>query len=234
MYAYRKAMPTSNKRLDDKWQTKLRALHKQRLKHVKSGVDNKAPPKYLHLVQNLKKQQVDEERYSAIERENYLLLDKMSHIMTHAQTVDLRAPAPELKSLNKDHRKKELMRITEENQQILRRIQHKEPYYSSAMWYDDSVKQEAYLRNICEYPLLADSETKRSPRSKALDSSREEGHEVDQQVNALAAMSLGGQANAPMHHHVHEETTRDDEVEEAGDGDVVEDQEKEYADDFDN
>ena len=31
------------------------------------------------------------------------------------------------KSLNKEYRKRELMRITEENLQILRRIQHKEP-----------------------------------------------------------------------------------------------------------
>ena len=31
------------------------------------------------------------------------------------------------KSLNKEYRKRELMKITEENLQILRRIQHKEP-----------------------------------------------------------------------------------------------------------
>ena len=31
------------------------------------------------------------------------------------------------KSLNKEYRKRELMRITEENLKILRRIQHKEP-----------------------------------------------------------------------------------------------------------
>ena len=73
--------------------------------------------------QNLKRQQLDEERYSSIERANYLLLERMSHIMTHPQTVDMKQPLPPPKSLNKDGRKKELMRITEENHNILRRIQ---------------------------------------------------------------------------------------------------------------
>ena len=74
-------------------------------------------------LQNLKRQQLDEERYSSIERANYLLLERMSHIMTHPQTVDMKQPLPPPKSLNKDGRKKELMRITEENHNILRRIQ---------------------------------------------------------------------------------------------------------------
>jgi hypothetical protein len=73
--------------------------------------------------QNLKRQQLDEERYSSIERANYLLLERMSHIMTHPQTVDMKQSLPPPKSLNKDGRKKELMRITEENHNILRRIQ---------------------------------------------------------------------------------------------------------------
>jgi hypothetical protein len=71
----------------------------------------------------LKRQQLDEERYSSIERANYLLLERMSHIMTHPQTVDMKQSLPPPKSLNKDGRKKELMRITEENHNILRRIQ---------------------------------------------------------------------------------------------------------------
>jgi hypothetical protein len=63
--------------------------------------------RYIHLEQNLKKQQMDEERYSQIERENYLLLDKMSHIMTHPQLLDekyMGAPVTFGKSLNKEFR----------------------------------------------------------------------------------------------------------------------------------
>jgi hypothetical protein len=118
-----------------------------------------------------------------------LLLERMSHIMTHPQTVDMKQSLPPPKSLNKDGRKKELMRITEENHNILRRIQvrfrvvrgrarcvrrllflcltrlsfqHKEPYYSQQEWTEEARRQEAHLRNICEFPPLIDVSRQRS------------------------------------------------------------------------
>ena len=38
------------------------------------------------------------------------------------------------RSLNKEARKRELTKITEENRHILKRIQHKEPYYNHLDW----------------------------------------------------------------------------------------------------
>ncbi|KAJ1471254.1 KIAA1430-like protein-domain-containing protein [Baffinella frigidus] len=160
MYAYRKAMPRLNKHLDEKWVKHCQQMHRKRLKQMKPAIDNKPPPKYVHLVQNLKKQQMDEERYSQIERDNYLLLDKMSYIMTHPQLLDEKYMGPPVtfgKSLNKEYRKRELMRITEENLQILRRIQHKEPYYNHLEWEEESRRAEEYLRNCAEYPIVLPS-----------------------------------------------------------------------------
>ena len=128
----------------------------------------------MHLAQNLKKQQMDEERYSQIERDNYLLLDKMSYIMTHPQLLDekyMGAPVTFGKSLNKEHRKRELMRITEENLQILKRIQHKEPYYSHLEWEEKARRDEEYLKNCAEYPLFLPSvrdSTARRPQDAKL------------------------------------------------------------------
>ena len=153
-------MPRANKHLDDKWVKHCQGLHRRKLKEMRPAIDNKPPPRYIHLEQNLKKQQMDEERYSQIERENYLLLDKMSYIMTHPQLLDekyMGAPVTFGKSLNKDFRKRELMRITEENLQILRRIQHKEPYYNHLEWEEKSRRDEEYLRNCAEYPLVLPS-----------------------------------------------------------------------------
>lgn len=153
-------MPRANKHLDDKWVKHCQGLHRRKLKEMRPAIDNKPPPRYIHLEQNLKKQQLDEERYSQIERENYLLLDKMSYIMTHPQLLDekyMGAPVTFGKSLNKEFRKRELMRITEENLQILRRIQHKEPYYSHLEWEEKSRRDEEYLRNCAEYPLVLPS-----------------------------------------------------------------------------
>lgn len=94
MYRYRKCMPRVNKHLDDKWVKHCQNLHRKKLKSMKAAIDNKPPPRYIHLEQNLKKQQMDEERYSQIERDNYLLLDKMSYIMTHPQLLDEKYMGP--------------------------------------------------------------------------------------------------------------------------------------------
>ena len=110
---------------------------------------------------------MDEERYSQIERDNYLLLDKMSHIMTHPQLLDEKYMGPPVtfgKSLNKEHRKRELMRITEENLSILKRIQHKEPYYSHLEWEEKARRDEEYLKNCAEYPLVMPTARESSAR----------------------------------------------------------------------
>merc|ERR1719199_1890482 len=55
-------------------------------------------------------------------------------------------------SLNRDLRKMELNRITQENQAILKRIQKAQPIYNHVEWEDSYRKNEAYLKNVCEYP----------------------------------------------------------------------------------
>ena len=82
--------------------------------HCRPDVDNKPPQRFKHLEHKLKKQQMEEERFSQIERDNYLLLDKMSYIMTHPQLLDekfMGAPVQFGKSLNKDFRKRGEQRV---------------------------------------------------------------------------------------------------------------------------
>lgn len=58
------------------------------------------------------------------------------------------------RSLNRDARKRELMKITKENMQILKRLQDKKAYYDVNSWQKDEVKRKKVLANICEYPLV--------------------------------------------------------------------------------
>lgn len=60
-------------------------MHKRRLRSMKPSVDNSAPKSFgmPHMRRNPKKAQLQEERFSRIERENRILLEKMSHIMQH-------------------------------------------------------------------------------------------------------------------------------------------------------
>jgi hypothetical protein len=41
-------------------------------------------------------------------------------------------------------------------------LQHKEPYYSQQEWTEEGRRQEAHLRNICEFPPLIDVSRQRS------------------------------------------------------------------------
>ena len=61
-------------------------------------------------------------RYTEIERENRILLEKMSNIMQNPKPALYNPMRVEKASLNRVQRKKELMKITVENQAILRRL----------------------------------------------------------------------------------------------------------------
>jgi hypothetical protein len=76
-------------------------------------------------------------RYTEIERENRILLEKMSNIMQKNKPGLYNPNRVEKASLNRVQRKNELMKITVENQAILRRLQEKQPTYSVTKWTSD-------------------------------------------------------------------------------------------------
>jgi len=119
------------------------------------------------------------ERYTEIERENRILLEKMTNILqnpkgpshananlnliagssgvTSSQQVGSAAMmsttnAQFKKSLNREARKRELMKITRENQVILKRLQDKKPNYNVTRWVQEDMERRKILNNICEYP----------------------------------------------------------------------------------
>jgi hypothetical protein len=59
--------------------------------------------------------QVEEERLAVVERDNRILLEKMSYIMRTKGKVDNWNQYHQ-KSLNKSRRQRELLRVTHENQ----------------------------------------------------------------------------------------------------------------------
>jgi len=133
---------------------------------VKPLVDTSEPmvAQLDHVRANLKKEQLLEQRYSEIDRENHILLKKMSGIMRQQAAPPLeKVPGP--LSLNRDARKKELLRITKENQSILKRIQRAQPVYNHVEWEGHNRRNMAYLKNCAEYPLVL-----RTPRRAAASS----------------------------------------------------------------
>ena len=61
-------------------------------------------------------------------------------------------PTRSKKSLNVSIRKRDLIKITLENQALLKRLTEKQPCYRVDKWEDDRVETEKLLDNICEYP----------------------------------------------------------------------------------
>lgn len=106
-----------------------------------------------HLRDNLKGEQLLEERYRAIDRENRILLEKMSNTMKQQSHNTPRAKsAPQ--SLNKDARKAELVRITKDNFGILKRIQQAQPVVNHIALEEEYRKSFGHLKNATEYPVV--------------------------------------------------------------------------------
>ncbi|XP_041482796.1 sperm axonemal maintenance protein CFAP97D1-like [Lytechinus variegatus] len=149
--SYQSILPCHNRLLQQRWDQKYYDEHRQKVKEAKPMVDTKAPTTYVHLHLKLKKLQLEEERLAVIERDNRILLEKMSVIMRTRGRVDNRNNYIH-RSLNREKRQRELLRVTRENQEILRRILAREPEYNHLEWDRQWEENEQFMDNIARYP----------------------------------------------------------------------------------
>ena len=165
-----RAIPRGKKVLAKRQDERNEEMHYKKLAEVRSQVDVAAPNTYGVLRTKPKKDQLLEERYSEIERNNKLLLDRMTSIIgstdrKHQYSNPVLKSIPVAKqSLHSNFRKRELQRITQENYKILQRLKEKESHYSVAKWEGDRKRTENYLNNICEYPHMFTGEKQQPPR----------------------------------------------------------------------
>ncbi|XP_066433368.1 uncharacterized protein CFAP97D2 isoform X2 [Eleutherodactylus coqui] len=149
--AYQPILPCGNKYLQQKWDKTYYDEHKRKVQSAKPMVDTNSPKKYVHLSLKLKKLKLEEERLSVIERDNQLLLGKMSAIMRTKGRIDNKN-SYEAKSLNKEKREQELLKVSRENQTIGDRLTRCEPQYQVEKWHEEWVKAEKYMDSIAKYP----------------------------------------------------------------------------------
>nr|CCA14215.1 conserved hypothetical protein [Albugo laibachii Nc14] len=147
----RRAIPTLNKHTDSKYYQKCQEIHRKKLLTIKSTINNSEPHRPVHFGRNLKKEQMKEERYAAIDRENRILLEKMEQIMQNEAAEAKSASVRFGHSLNKDLRKRQLHKITQENQAILARIQMQTPTYDHLQWEEDARQNQKYASSISEF-----------------------------------------------------------------------------------
>ena len=151
----RRAMPVGNKACNERFVKQRQEAHRAQLAKIKPTIDNKMPKtmqKTGASKSNAKKQQLLEDRYAQIERDNRILLEKMSNIMRSKKGgIDTENPhAKYSRSLNRESRRKDLQKITRENQRILNAIQSSEPFYSHVKWEQEARQNREYMKRICE------------------------------------------------------------------------------------
>ncbi|CAE7241063.1 Cfap97d1, partial [Symbiodinium microadriaticum] len=190
-----KAIPCGSKICTKRIKDREQQLHRERVRNMKSQVDTGMPTvaQLDHVKVNLKKEQMMEDRYTEIDRDNRILLKKMTDIMKQQTTFP---PTGERKSgpssLNKDARKKELIRITRENQCILKRIQQAQPVYNHVEWEDQHRRNVTYLKNRCEFPVVL-----RTPRRERYASS-ELVHLGEEEAGDMTSRSAPSTSRGPQ------------------------------------
>jgi hypothetical protein len=141
------------------------------------------------------------ERFAQIDHDNQILLDRMSSIVEGRGSADIRrtrrAPGPA--SLNAATRKRELARITAENQAILRRIQERHPDYSRVKLQQEWAKTKRVMANLCVYPMLLVPANGSGPSPKRAGTSPKTAASTDDATGAVAsAADYSGDASGAV------------------------------------
>lgn len=138
--------------------------HRDRITKVKPATDMTLPMTcgMDHIRNNLKKEQILEGRYMEIDRENRILLRKMSDMMKKPNPFTAAKPHGHCSGSNKDARKQALMAITKDNQRLLKSIQEVQPVYNHKKWEEHYHNTGVLLKNHATYPVIT-----RLPRVKS-------------------------------------------------------------------
>ncbi len=167
-----RSVAVGNKLCAKRMQRERHERHRAKLDRIHADIDNRLPSSYSlpHLRVNLKRGQQMEDRFTEIDRENRILLKRMSDIIQKPSFAPAEQPGPcKNVSLNRDSRRKELERITNENLGILKRIERVQPMYNHVKWEHDFRRSRRFLKNTCEFPVIltgpecADTETDKHP-----------------------------------------------------------------------
>ncbi|XP_072300030.1 uncharacterized protein CFAP97D2 [Eucyclogobius newberryi] len=146
--------PAGNKYLQQKWDKAFYDLHRYNVKTAKPTINITTPETYGHLALKLRKQKMDQDRNTQIQRENNLLLEKIAHIMQTTGTVD-NLNFYEKKSLNVQQRQMELLHISHENQLMQQRLSQCKSHYNVKSWHQDWIKTMGLMNSISRYPRRA-------------------------------------------------------------------------------
>lgn len=157
--------PACNERVEDWVRQRHLEAHKYKVARSRSLINNqwsvREETKLQPTRRNAKKEQMEEERYSSIEKENRRLLTRMQEIERRgtqkaAASLVLGVKPSRPSSLPAGSRAgarvKELQRIDAENQRLLKRLQSTKAAVNMSKFEKDHQVQQRYMKMHCEHP----------------------------------------------------------------------------------
>ncbi|XP_062331135.1 sperm axonemal maintenance protein CFAP97D1-like isoform X2 [Osmerus eperlanus] len=134
------------------WDGQHYKYHVDRMGKTKPMVDNKAPRTYLHCHLKLKKIQMEQERLMELERDNRLLVSRIARTMGTKGGLENWNTYQTKHSVNADLRNRELVKVSLENQAILKKIDMTKSVYDHRKWLNDFKATRGYLNRLMKYP----------------------------------------------------------------------------------
>eukprot|EP00929_Paragymnodinium_shiwhaense_P071658 TRINITY_DN3640_c0_g2_i1.p1 TRINITY_DN3640_c0_g2~~TRINITY_DN3640_c0_g2_i1.p1 ORF type:complete len:222 (-),score=37.69 TRINITY_DN3640_c0_g2_i1:150-815(-) len=127
--------------------------HCRALESARGLIDHTPPEEQAHLRSKAKKHKLQEDRAAEIQLENRILLQKMLNIDTKPSTLStemMKSTRVTPRTMNGLAQRRELDRITSENQALLRRLQNVQPSISTAQWYDEEIDRQALMFRLSQ------------------------------------------------------------------------------------
>jgi len=160
-------MSHCNRLVHERMESRQHERHIRALETTRGMVDAATPQDHPHLRSKLKTRKLQEDRASEIQLENRILLQKMLNIDTKPSDLSCEALTSQRlapRSLNGGAQRKELERITNANQDLLRRLQTAKPSIDPSKWEEDEMDRQAL-----KYRLSQNSCRGRVPRLRMPD-----------------------------------------------------------------
>jgi len=160
--SYDPLLPCQNKKVQELSDIAAFKKHKDAVDAAATVLDTKQPRVYIHQHLKLKKLQLEEERLATIERDNRLLLERIAKIMRTTGSIDNNNMDREVKSLSIERRQRELLRITQENKQVLGRIMARKTKsdYSRDNWEPKWKREEYYMAQLSRFQPVKGTKSK--------------------------------------------------------------------------
>ncbi|KAJ3102251.1 hypothetical protein HDU97_000687 [Phlyctochytrium planicorne] len=155
---YSSVYPCANRLLAKRWDDAARERHRQKLATIKAYIDNAPPKRHGHLQLRLKKLQLEDENLGKIERENLILLDRMSRQMSAPQGFSGIDPNYKLRKVlqkppaSERKKKEEQQQIEQANLMLMQRVEAREPHYHQELWDEERRTNLGYFQRISRFP----------------------------------------------------------------------------------